>query len=184
MPSAAVLTQVSGTQFVESGGHSNVPTIFAGGIEVVEAGGFASSTLLEGGLMEVASGGSVAYNTSSLGHGDVDFGSGGGILQLDFSQGFIGTIDGFASPAGVTEAIDLVDITFGAGTSVKFTEAAGNTSGTLTVTDGTHVANLTLLGQYSTASFGLSNDGHGGTMVTDPPALDGSAASPVLAAHV
>ena len=73
-----------------------------------------------------------------------------------------------------------MDITFGAGTSVKFTEAAGNTSGTLTVTDGTHTANLTLLGQYATANFSLASDGHGGTMVTDPP---GSATSPVMAAH-
>jgi len=37
------------------------------------------------------------------------------------------------------------------------------------VTDGTHTANLTLLGQYSTANFSLSSDGSGGTIVTDPP---------------
>jgi hypothetical protein len=92
-----------------------------------------------------------------------------------------GLIAGFSSPSGVNEAIDLRDISFGTGTSVKFTEAAGNTSGTLTVTDETHTANLTLLGQYSTANFSLSSDGHGGTLVTDPQ--PGSAGSPVLATH-
>jgi hypothetical protein len=45
------------------------------------------------------------------------------------------------------------------------------------------MADLTLLGQYSTANFSLSSDGHGGTIITDPPTLVGSAASPVLAAH-
>jgi hypothetical protein len=44
-----------------------------------------------------------------------------------------------------------------------------NTSGTLTVSDGTHTTNLTLLGQYATAQFNLTSDGHGGTLVTDPP---------------
>jgi autotransporter passenger strand-loop-strand repeat protein len=173
----AIFPVVSGTQFVDSGGTTVLADVTSGGNEVVEAGGLAIATILDGGLMEVVSGGSVGPDANGE---DVIFRN-GGVVQLDFSQGFNGTIAGFASPAGVTEAIDLVDITFGAGTSVKFTEAAGNTSGTLTVTDGTHVANLTLLGQYSTANFGLSNDGHGGTMVTDPPALD---ASPVLAAPV
>jgi hypothetical protein len=29
--------------------------------------------------------------------------------------------------------------------------------------------NLTLLGQYLAGNFRLSSDGHGGTMITDPP---------------
>jgi hypothetical protein len=74
----------------------------------------------------------------------------------------------------VTEEIDLRDITFSNITTETFTQ------NTLTVTDGTHTANLTLLGQYSTANFTLSSDGHGGTLITDPP---GSATSPVMAAQ-
>ena len=50
------------------------------------------------------------------------------------------------------------------------TQAAGNNlSGTLTVTDGTHTANLTLLGIYAPGNFTLSSDLHGGTIVNDPP---------------
>ena len=93
-------------------------------------------------------------------------------------------IAGFASPSGVTEEIDLRDISFGNRTKVSFQEANNDLSGTLTVTDGTHTANLTLLGQYSTADFTLASDGVGGTLITDPQPLVGSAASPVLAAHV
>jgi hypothetical protein len=39
----------------------------------------------------------------------------------------------------------------------------------LTVSDGTHTANLLLLGQYVAAQFAMSSDGHGGTLITDPP---------------
>jgi hypothetical protein len=35
------------------------------------------------------------------------------------------------------------------------------------VTDNTQMADLTLLGQYSTAGFSLASDGHGGTFITD-----------------
>jgi hypothetical protein len=41
-------------------------------------------------------------------------------------------------------------------------------SGTLTVTDGAHTANLTLLGDYSTGDFQKASDGHGGTEIYDP----------------
>jgi hypothetical protein len=36
------------------------------------------------------------------------------------------------------------------------------------VSDGSHVATLALLGQYTASSFALSSDGHGGTFVTEP----------------
>ena len=79
------------------------------------------------------------------------------------------------------------DIVFAEKTRVSFKEDKNNLSGTLTVTDGTHTASLTLLGQYSANQFSLASDGHGGTMVTDPqqhPSLVGSAASPVLATQL
>jgi hypothetical protein len=40
---------------------------------------------------------------------------------------------------------------------------------TLSVTDGTHTANIALLGNYLASSFVSSSDGHGGTLITDPP---------------
>ena len=121
----------------------------------------------------------------STGSGAVTFTNAGGILQLDDSQHFHGLVASFASPSGVTEEVDLQDIVFSKRTHATFKEDKNHLSGTLTVTDGTHTASLTLLGQYSTGNFNLASDGHGGTIVTDPqhPSLVGSAASPVLAAQ-
>jgi autotransporter passenger strand-loop-strand repeat protein len=171
-----VAATVGGTQIVLSGGTASGADITAGGFELVESGGTTLGALIDGGVLEVQGGGS----TGDL---PVSFTKNGGDLQLDFSQFFTGTIAGFASPAAVTEEIDLRDIGFDATTKLSFVEAAGGTSGTLTVTDGTNTANLTLLGQYSTANFSLASDGNGGTIITDPPATVGSAASPILAAH-
>src|SRR5262249_52774637 len=160
-------------------------------------GGLASSaldTLIDGGVMEVKRGGvtgafgfvqgppSFPLAVLTFGGGPA-FTSNGGILQLDFSQGYKSPsnapISGFgSSPAGVTEELDLRDISFGSATTETFTQQFSN-GGTLTVTDGLHTATLALLGQYSTANFSLASDGQGGTIVTDPPMV-GSAASPVL----
>jgi hypothetical protein len=50
---------------------------------------------------------------------------------------------------------------------------ATSAGGTLHVTDGTHTANIALLGNYMASVFVAGSDGHGGTAVTDPPALGG-----------
>jgi autotransporter passenger strand-loop-strand repeat protein len=160
-----------GMQLVQNGGQAIGTDVRAGGQEVVQAGGLARGVVIDGGLVEVQAGG-----TASVSFDNVN----GGVLQLDASQSFVGDIARFASPPFVTEEIDLRDIAFGPNTKLAFIEAPTGTSGTLTVTDGTHIADLTLLGQYSTADFHLASDGHGGTIVTDP-SLVGSAASPVLA---
>jgi autotransporter passenger strand-loop-strand repeat protein len=157
-----VSATVAGTQIVLSGGTASGADIISGGLELVESGGTTLGALIDGGLLEVQSGGSTG--TAPVSFSTVN----GGVLQLDASQSFTGLIAGFASPAGVNEAIDLRDISFGAGTKVTFTEAASNLSGTLTVTSGSETANLTLLGVYSTANFTLSSDGSGGTLVKDP----------------
>jgi autotransporter passenger strand-loop-strand repeat protein len=163
----------TGSQVVEAGGIASATGIFAGGLEYVSSGGTAIDTTIEGGILEVARGG-------STGSKPISFTAAGGDLQLDASQSFVGLIAGFGSPPGVTEEIDLRDIAFDKNTHVKFKEAKDGLSGTLTVREGSNVATLTLLGQYTTADFTLSSDGHGGTLITDP---SGSATSPVLAAQ-
>jgi hypothetical protein len=72
---------------------------------------------------------------------------------------------------GEGSRIDLSDIAFASGTTLSFTEAPSNTSGTLSVSDGVHTANITLIGQYTTAQFTKASDGHGGTLVGDPPVV-------------
>jgi hypothetical protein len=101
--------------------------------------------------------------------------SGGGTLQLDDSQHFASTglVAGFGPPKS-TEGIDFADIPFISGgpgaTTMNYTSGnIGNTSGTLTVSGGGHIANITLLGQYMAGDFSIASDNHGGTLVTDPP---------------
>ena len=117
--------------------------------------------MIHGGTLELASGALTSGTT-------VSFTIAGGDLQLDASQSFEGLIADFASPHGVTEEIDLRDIGFGSNTKLSFKETGNHHSGTLTVTDGTHTATLTLLGQYAAGQFHLTSDGAGGTFVTDP----------------
>ncbi len=64
--------------------------------------------------------------------------------------------------------------------SVSYVSAASNLSGTLTVTSGGHTADITLLGQYVAGNFSITSDGHGGTLVTDPPVT--TEQSPMVAA--
>jgi autotransporter passenger strand-loop-strand repeat protein len=151
-----------GSQTVSAGGVASGGTVNSGGVETVS--GRASGGTIKGGLIKVASGGKAS--------GTVTFVS-GGTLQLNAGASFTGAIKGYAVP----DRIDLRGIAFGAGTTRSFTEAASTTSGTLTVTDGTHTVHLTLLGSYKTNNFTLSTDNHGGTRVTDPP---GVAAAPQL----
>jgi hypothetical protein len=97
---------------------------------------------------------------------NVTFASGStGTFKLDNSQNFAGSIAGLA----LGNHLDLADIAFGANTTLGYTPNAGNTGGTLSITDGTNTANLALLGTYATGNFTLSSDGNGGTAVVDPP---------------
>jgi hypothetical protein len=80
---------------------------------------------------------------------------------------FHGTISGFGVPGG----IDLRDIAFSSGTTMGFVGAGDNLSGTLTVSDGTNTAAITLLGRYVAGNFTKQRDGNAGTLITDPPVV-------------
>ena len=87
--------------------------------------------------------------------------SGAGDLALYDLSGFHATIGGFST----NDKFDLGGFAYGAGEVLSYHEAGGLTSGTLTVTDGSKSAHLTLLGNYVTGDFALLNDSHGGTFV-------------------
>jgi VCBS repeat-containing protein len=102
--------------------------------------------------------------TASFG-GDVTFNALSGTLQLAQSQGYTGAITGFATHGtGGSDTLDLDDIAFVRPTEATF---AGNSSGgILTVTDGTHTAHISLVGDYTLSTFVAASDGSGGTDVT------------------
>jgi autotransporter passenger strand-loop-strand repeat protein len=168
-----------GKQIVSSGGEAYAASMYSGGLEQVLSGGSALSTYVySGGTMELESGGYV-------GSAPITFADSHGTLQLDDSVNFSGRIAGFDAFAGsgsaseATNYLDLRDILYGPTTNLSFTEAGNNESGTLTVTDGTHTANLVLLGDYAIGDFSKTSDGFGGTEIYDPAnSAQGSAIVP------
>jgi hypothetical protein len=64
------------------------------------------------------------------------------------------------------DTLDLRDIN--PATVQTPTYSGTSSGGTLTVTDGTHSANIALLGNYLASTFVASSDGHGGTAIVDP----------------
>src|SRR5579883_2116591 len=60
---------------------------------------------------------------------------------------------------------------------------AANTSGTLTVTDGTHSASVVLVGNYTSANFSSTDDGHGHVKITDPAGAMPQSANIALFGH-
>ena len=87
-----------------------------------------------------------------------------GTLKLDNSLSFAGTV------ARMTGQ-DTIDFAYIDPTKVQPPMFNGTSSGgTLNVSDGTHSANIALLGNYMASIFVTASDGHGGTLINDPPA--------------
>jgi hypothetical protein len=92
-----------------------------------------------------------------------------GTLKLDNSATFAGTVAGMSGQ----DTIDFADID---PTKVQTPSYSGDTSGgTLGVTDGTHTANIALIGSYLASAFAASSDGHEGTNVVEHAPADQSA---------
>jgi autotransporter passenger strand-loop-strand repeat protein len=175
----------SGSEIIETGGNAVATTIGNGTLEVLSGGGLTSLELTFFGLTPAGPTPQEKYLPS------VTFAAGGtGTLRLDDSVDLLKPDAAFApgihQPAGrpstglvpnvVTVAgfggsdrIDFSDIGDGSHTAVGFVEAADRAYGTLSISDGTHLSQLLLIGQYTAASFAATSDGHGGTLITDPP---------------
>ncbi len=97
---------------------------------------------------------------------NVSFNGTSGVLELAKSQSYAGSATGFSKSGGTS--FDLGDIAFVSAGEASFSGTAS--SGVLTVSDGTHIAHITLIGDYLGASFVASSDGHGGATIVDPPA--------------
>jgi hypothetical protein len=96
-----------------------------------------------------------------------------GSLVLSDPGGFTGQIVGFtgtAPDAAHSDTVDLVGIDFN---SAHFAESFDTSHGVLTVTDGVNTASLTFDDFNATLDF--ASDGHGGTLITDPPATSSAA---------
>jgi serralysin len=124
----------------------------------------------------VAAGATLELTAASS--GSVTFDGTTGTLKLDDSAGFTGQILDFTGTGilASSDQIDLGDIDHGA---VGFTDSYAN--GVLTVSDGTNTAHLSFAGTYSQDNFKFADDGHGGTIVYDPPAGAAGMAATIVA---
>ena len=87
-----------------------------------------------------------------------------GTLRLDASSQFTGTVAGLA----LGNYVDLADLAYRGNDAPVYSSSGANT-GSVAVTEGTTTINVALLGGYLANSFVASSDGHGGTLITDPP---------------
>ncbi|WP_426442221.1 hypothetical protein [Bradyrhizobium genosp. P] len=139
-------------------------------------------------VAETGAGNATIYGSSQISYdgpsnGNVTFAAGAtGELVLRDSVAFAGTITGFTGSGGgpaTSDKIDLSDINI---SSAQFSKNYANNE--LTVTDGTHTANIVFIGNYTLANFSFETDGSSGTLVTDPPVGSGQtdATSPAIEA--
>jgi len=154
------IVESGGTINISAGGVMSNTVVSSGGTEVVSSGGTLSGATLSGGQLEIVSGGTAGSSTINIS---------AGTLILDDSQNFSGSIAGLLT-SGV-QNVDLADINFATLQTLGYSDSG--TSGTLTVTDGTHTALLNMIGAYTVGSFKTSDDGHGGVLLTDPPVSSG-----------
>jgi hypothetical protein len=155
-------TQGSYALLIDTGAKAFVNT----GTLETDGGSLIVKSAVTGGGSAVIVGGTLEF--AGAADNNVSFsGSNMGVLALDQSQGFAGTVAGFGSQ----DQIDLGDIGFSANTTLGYAPNGENSGGTLTLNDGTNTASIALLGQYMASSFATASDGHGGTLITDPPAV-------------
>jgi hypothetical protein len=137
-------------------------TLFIKAFDGMTWGEWTPFTATGNGLTVVQAGSSLELGADF--NGTVLFADGPGTLKLDSSTTFTGTVAGMTGD----DAIDFLDIDFATVQTPSF--SGSSSGGTLTVTDGTHIANIALIGNYLASTFSASSDGHGGTFVVDPPA--------------
>ena len=106
--------------------------------------------------------------------GPVDFLASTGLLKLDNPASFNGAITGFTGDGTLSgsDQIDLSNVTYNS--SVQSDSTYNSATGILDVNNGSNATVLHFVGSYSLANFKFASDGHGGTIVYDPPTTNQS----------
>ncbi len=99
----------------------------------------------------------------------VTFDSGAaGTLKLDESTAFSGSVSGFT--AG--DRLDFGDIAFGANTQITYAANDTGTGGMLTLSDGAHLTQVAMNGQYVAAGLQANAEGGGSELAYDAAAAN------------
>jgi aryl-phospho-beta-D-glucosidase BglC (GH1 family)/20S proteasome alpha/beta subunit len=107
--------------------------------------------------------------------GSVTFVSSTGALKLDAPSTFSGEIFGFTGDGTLagSDQIDLTNLNYN--NAIQSHSTYDSSTGLLAVSNGTSEVDLHFSGTYSQANFKFANDGHGGTIVYDPPVVPSGA---------
>lgn len=132
---------------------TNTGTITAG----EQSGVFALGRLIGGGAVNLAGDGSYVEVNGATDN-TFNFSGTSADLKIDNSASFGGTINGF----NATSMIDLADVIAG---YTRMSYVQGENGGVLSVTDGTHTANLAVAGANQLSSFDVVADKSGGTAI-------------------
>ena len=183
------LTLINGLKGVIDGSSTAEPLVIDTGTNIVKNNGtleatgsgelYIASRVTNSGILISASGGDLVAagavsggRAAIYGPGVIEFGAASSVattfalgstgeLILDDAAQYTGTVSGFGK--NITQSIDLSNVQFA-------TASKTYSSGTLTVKDTAgDIAHIKLSGSYTLASFTLSNDGNGGTLINDPP---------------
>ena len=110
--------------------------------------------------LSVAAGATLILDDTAGAGAAVTFAGAGAVAQLSDPTSFHGSLAGF----GGGDVLDLRSMGFSG--HFGMTYAGTGAAGTLTVSDGTHVASLAMRGTYTTGDFMAASDGLGGTAIT------------------
>ena len=169
---ANTLTNAGLIETANSAGTTVIDAIINTGVLSADGGNLTLDDAVSGAGSATITAATLDFESSFT--GNVTFAGGTGELVLAQSRGYTGSIAGFSTTGATT--LDLRDIGFVS--SAEATFKGTKTGGTLTVTDGTHTAKITLVGDYKASTFTASGDGHGGVLVTDPPGGGGARLPP------
>jgi autotransporter passenger strand-loop-strand repeat protein len=187
---------------VLAGGTASNTTVLSKGIVTISSGGTAAGLLVASGgssFVEIASGSIIRPSALQIGNGVVDVLSGGsanvrfltgsgGLVIADTAgqaTAFGGTVTGFggANHGNHKQFIDLASVTSASGQiHLSYVSAPSHTSGTLLVSSGgAVVAQINMIGAYTSANFSAASDNNGKVKITDPVVPSGGSVEPTVA---
>jgi len=118
---------------------------------------------------QAAIGAGATLELAGAGSGSVTFNSSTGTLKLDAPSTFNGKIIGFTGDGTLSgsDHIDLSNMSYN--NSIQTNSTYNSSTDLLKVNNGTNTVSLSFVGSYSQANFKFADDGHGGTIIYDPP---------------
>jgi fibronectin-binding autotransporter adhesin len=162
---SGLLEVTKGTLTIDAASHiDNTGTVEANGGTLIVEGALSGKAEIAGdSTIELGANSDEAYQDAHITFADGSTGT----LKIDHAESFKGDISGLDD-----NTLDLADITFNGHTKVSFVgDVNGGTLTIVNTDDPTKVAHIHLDGDYLGSSWAATDDGHGGTDITETPGV-------------